>query len=968
MNKVFTRTALSIAVLQLALLTGCSQTNPAEQHNTATSDSQTNAAAAAILLSPNDERQYRVVTLANQLQVLLISDPSSQKSAAALSVGVGMLQDPMNHQGMAHYLEHMLFLGTERYPDTKGYSEFMAANGGAQNAYTWLDITNYMFKVNNDAYDEALDRFSDFFKAPKLYKEYSDKEKNAVHAEWSMRREMDFFGQYALGAQLLGEHPANRFLIGNLESLSDKPGDSLHSAMLKFYQQYYSANQMRAVLLSNLPLAQMQTLAQKHFASIPNKQTKRPVVTAQPDLSKAAGQRIHYVPNEDVKQLRLEFIIKNNKSQFASKPNEFVSYLLGSEMPGTVTQQLKTLGLIASLGTTAMPDLYGNYGSFFIDVELTDTGMQQRERIVAELMRYLALVRRDGVDPKYFQEIKTSYQNKFRFLEKTDEFGYVANLADNMQLTPSRYVVAADYVYESFDRQAIADLTAQLTPSQLRVWYISKQEPHNASLHFYDGKYQLSTLSAAEIHSWQQAGELSLQLPAVNSLMPQDFTLKQASQAAVPELRVSNDQLKIWYAPSTAFASQPRGFLEIHVNTNAAERSIKAAVLQQLWRDLYQQQQGALQAEASAAGMGLELDTANGLVLSVDGFTDQQPALLRRALAGLAIKVEPAAFAQAVDRYVRNLQNSQRQFPIGQAFNHYQQLISADGYNDSALSQVATELTPADLTGFVQQTLSAHQLRVMAFGNYDQAALDQLAMMLSSALPAKRQNIAYQPEQEWRPEPGKTLVIEQDLPVSDTAVLDMLYHPTPTVAVQAAGLVLEEHFSNVTFETLRTEEQLAYAVTGGQTRHGDYSGFYLAIQTPVKNVAAMQQRFDDYKQQYAKVLATLSEADFQRLKQSTLVTLGEPAKNLRDEVQPLVADWYRERFSFDSKAKLINAVAKLQLADLQDYYRQTMLNPKAARISVQLRGSKFADQPFAKIKDASKITDLATFHQTMPRQ
>ncbi|MFP3481129.1 insulinase family protein, partial [Burkholderia sp. SIMBA_057] len=81
---------------------------------------------------------------------------------------------------LAHYLEHMLFLGTEKYPDTNEYSEFMSNNGGSQNASTWLDVTNYMFKINNSAYDEALDRFSDFFKAPKLYPEYADKGRNAV--------------------------------------------------------------------------------------------------------------------------------------------------------------------------------------------------------------------------------------------------------------------------------------------------------------------------------------------------------------------------------------------------------------------------------------------------------------------------------------------------------------------------------------------------------------------------------------------------------------------------------------------------------------------------------------------------------------------------------------------------------------------------------------------------------------------
>ena len=67
-----------------------------------------------VVKSPNDAREYRAIQLDNDLKVLLVSDPETQKSAASLSVGVGLLSDPMEQQGMAHYLEHMLFLGTEK--------------------------------------------------------------------------------------------------------------------------------------------------------------------------------------------------------------------------------------------------------------------------------------------------------------------------------------------------------------------------------------------------------------------------------------------------------------------------------------------------------------------------------------------------------------------------------------------------------------------------------------------------------------------------------------------------------------------------------------------------------------------------------------------------------------------------------------------------------------------------------------
>ncbi|OYW90100.1 MAG: hypothetical protein B7Z18_11995, partial [Alishewanella sp. 32-51-5] len=155
MKKLFIVSAVALAVI-----TGCAQQQPVSQ-GTAVEQQQ----ATAILVSPNDQRQYKTLTLPNKIEVILVSDPTTENSAVSLSVGAGMLQDPMTQQGLAHYLEHMLFMGTERYPDPAEYSNFVSQHNGAANAYTWLDITNYMLQINNQAFDEALDRFSDFFKS-----------------------------------------------------------------------------------------------------------------------------------------------------------------------------------------------------------------------------------------------------------------------------------------------------------------------------------------------------------------------------------------------------------------------------------------------------------------------------------------------------------------------------------------------------------------------------------------------------------------------------------------------------------------------------------------------------------------------------------------------------------------------------------------------------------------------------------
>ncbi|WP_445767270.1 insulinase family protein [Rheinheimera sp.] len=959
MKKLFV-----ISAVALAVLTGCA----GEASMSIAAQSAQQQVQGQVLASPNDNRAYKTLVLPNKLEVMLVSDPTAEKSAAALSVGVGLLQDPMSQQGMAHYLEHMLFLGTERYPDTNEYSAFMTANGGAQNAYTWLDITNYMFKVNNNAYDEALDRFSDFFKAPKLYPEYTDKEKNAVNAEWSMRREMDFFGQYKLARNMMGSHSANRFLIGNLETLGDKADSKLHPETVAFYNQYYSANIMKAVLLSNLPLAEMEQLAVKHFANIENKQIDKPDVSAKLDFSQLAGKRIHYVPNNDVKQLRLDFTISNNSEQFAVKPNEFITYLLGSEMPGTPASQLKALGLISNLNASATPDLYGNYGSLSIDIDLTDAGMQNREGIVATIMQYIDLVKQQGVDSKYFSEIQTSLNNQFRFLEKGDEFGYVSNLADAMQKVPARHAINAPFYYQRFDAGAIQDVLAQLTPQRLRIWYISKQEPHDSSLHFYDGKYKISDISQQEQQSWQQAAQIALNLPAVNRMLPENFALTAPQAQDKPELVVQQDAISAWLYPSQQFASQPRGVLEIFINSDMVQQQVKAKVALALWRDLYNLQQSALATEADIAGMQLRLSDGNGLALTVSGFTDKQPQLLQQALASLAISVDEQGFAQAKDRFIRGVQNQSKQFPFQQAFLAYNSLVRSGNYDADAMVNAAQNLTLAELQSTVAQVLANNQLRIFAFGNYDKAALQQVVTTVAKALPAKRSEQPYSRTAFWLPEPGKTLVVHKDIDVADVALVDVHVHPEPSFNQLARATVLRSHFSNIAFDKLRTEEQLAYAVGGTSMQLEDYVGFAMYIQTPVKSVVEIQTRFDSFKQQYAAELDKLTEDDFAKLKASALITLKEPAKNLREEVGPLINDWYREKFSFDSKQRLIDAVEQVTLADVKAFYRETMLNADAARISVQMRGTKFRDQPFADLPGQTKVADVAAFHRQMKRQ
>ena len=113
-----------------------------------------------------DYRNYRYVELENRMKCLLVEDPKTQLSAANLIVKSGSLNDPKGVDGLAHFCEHMLFLGTEKYPNENHFEKFLSKHGGSHNAATGEDFTYYFFDVKNEKFNETLDIVSQFFKKP----------------------------------------------------------------------------------------------------------------------------------------------------------------------------------------------------------------------------------------------------------------------------------------------------------------------------------------------------------------------------------------------------------------------------------------------------------------------------------------------------------------------------------------------------------------------------------------------------------------------------------------------------------------------------------------------------------------------------------------------------------------------------------------------------------------------------------
>jgi insulysin len=300
---------------------------------------------STIIQSPNDQREYRSLKLDNGLKVILVSDRNADKAAASLAVGVGSGDDPKGRQGLAHFLEHMLFLGTEPFPDSGEYQNYISKHGGSHNAFTAHDVTNYFFEIDNNDLEGALDRFAPFFISPTFDAKYVKREKNAVNAEYTSKSKDDGRRIFSAGKQAMNPaHPYAQFATGSLKTLEDRPDSMIRDELIAFYQQHYSANEMTFALIGNYDLDILEQWTQEKFSAIPEREVITKVKRPSLYLRDQLPLDLQIEPIKELRQLRLTFPVPESLSAYHYKPLQIINHLLGHEGEGSLLALFKKRG------------------------------------------------------------------------------------------------------------------------------------------------------------------------------------------------------------------------------------------------------------------------------------------------------------------------------------------------------------------------------------------------------------------------------------------------------------------------------------------------------------------------------------------------------------------------------------------------------------------------------------------------
>nr|VFK00311.1 MAG: insulysin [Candidatus Kentron sp. LFY] len=426
----------------------------------------------SVITSPHDTRRYAALELPNRLKVLVISDPITDKAAAALDVFAGSNADPENRPGLAHFLEHMLFLGTRKYPGPDAFQMFIAKHAGEQNAYTGFAHTNYFFDVDARHLREALDRFGQFFIAPIFSDAYADRERSAVDAEFHTKKKNDTWRKMETIKQVMNpRHPFSRFTIGDLETFSDG-GDTgetpIRQDLMALYGRYYSANLMALTVLGKEPVEVLAQWVKDVFSAIPDFDAKPPRTAEPMFTSGRLPTHIILRPVQELRQLTLLFPVPAPRPHYKTKPLYYISHIIGHEGKGSLLSLLKERGWAEALSAGIDLD-HPDSAAFGVSISLTEKGIEKTDAIVALVFQTIGVME---VRESLFEEISRLADIDFLFQEKSPPMDYVSHLANALHEYPMPEVLRGPLAMDHYDEALIRRYLSALTPDNVLVMVV----------------------------------------------------------------------------------------------------------------------------------------------------------------------------------------------------------------------------------------------------------------------------------------------------------------------------------------------------------------------------------------------------------------------------------------------------------------------------------------------------------------
>ena len=867
---------------------------------------------------PLDKSQVSKLTLENGLKVYLLSDPDFNKSSASMCVDAGSLQDPENRQGLAHFLEHMLFLGTEKYPDVDEYSTYLQNNGGMSNAYTAGDHTNYQFQVFPNAFEGALDRFAQFFIAPLFTAKYTDREKNAVHSEYQKNKMNDNWREQQIIFSFVREgHPQRKFNIGNLETL----GDIKREELLEFYNDEYSSNRMSLAVLSNHSLDDLEKWSRAYFSAIPNHNLEEIIYDHDVINRKETFRLVTINPVKDLRDLEISFLLPGTRKYYKSKPGRILGYIAGHEGMGSVLSFLKGKGWARALraGVYQATDSY-SYAN--LRIGLTPEGLKEYRSIIKSVMSYIKLLKNSEYPDYVFDHLKTMSSLDEIYTNKGEGMWRATSLSNEANQFPLEDAGRIRYIFEEQDKAVWNEILSYCVPDNMLSTLISKDVKTNKLEHFFEAPYGYEEDDEFYQELINVGLDSNLALPEPNSFLPENASVpnRKHKDHIVPRLLVNERGMKLYFGKDHEFL-RPKGVINFKILFPEGKMSLEHRVMLKMYVACVNESLNELAYPAKQAGLNYTLrEGYEGLYLTISGYTESAMTLYDIIMSHLVnYQISDDQFNALKDKILRDYQN----FPLSDAWQ-VTRGKNADVYNNVNYDweesfEMATGITGESVRKYGKSIYKRIYVEGLIYGDFSKREARRTVRIFkekTGARPVPRdESFELRYLTQEKPE---SIQYVGNLDVDNSCFWREYHFGLDSPETRAAVMIISQALKQPFFTEMRTNQQLGYIVWSSNLNRDENHYLYFAIQSGEYSADELNHRADEFIKTCPSLLKAMSADMFEQLRESAIEKLEQKPKSISERSTKLTTLIFEHNAEFDRDEKTISAIRNVEKNELAE--------------------------------------------------
>ncbi|KAI0330109.1 LuxS/MPP-like metallohydrolase [Cubamyces sp. BRFM 1775] len=925
-----------------------------------------------------DDRQYRLLELHNGLRAVLVHDHAADKAAASLTVTTGSMLDPDDIPGLAHFCEHMMIKGSEKYPSESDYHSFISTNGGTRNAVTGPPSTEYWFSISPIALAGGLERLAAFHCAPLFTESLTAREVNAVDSEFKRNWQNDARRILQVNKTLsIPGHPWSKFGTGNYVSLTAAGrclGENVseeavlkdtRKRLLEWWRSQYCASRMMLAVIGKEELDELTNLVVPLFSKIANRGLDpRPAFKHDAWGPEHMGTVVFVQTVKDYHAFSLTFQLPDLREHYATKPAYFLTHFLGHESPGSICAYLKKRGWLLNI-SAGVSGTSRSVQFFKISGRLTLEGYLHYRDVIRAIFSYIALLRAAfPLEPYHFDEVKTMAETSFRFKEKAQPHTYASVLAHGLaEPYPPEWLLSGPYLYREYDEALVKGILEGFVPERGRVMLEAKE--HRAEVvgedvvweteKWYGTQYAVKKLDESFLRELGEPNQNEeLHLPAPNPFIPKDLSVSKIDPAKYPVLIKRTEKSMLWYKKDDQFWV-PKAHVKIDIKTPLAYATPRLAMLTRLFVDLVEDALAEVTYDADLAGLSYAItNQIEGLTVSVGGYNDKIHVLLRTVLDKLrGLQVHPDRLRVLKEKIQREYENFYMGQPSGLSERYATWAFMPTIWTAAEKLLELSLITEDDVSRHRDELLSRVFVEALVNGNVTRERTLEI-------LDVAEQSLNYRPLVPSEIPRQRSLVLP---PASN--VISRRRHANPKEVNSSLSYYLQ--FGEVTdvnlrstlalivhilrepcYAILRTEEQLGYVVACAQWFINGTVGLGVKIQS-TRAPWYTESRVDAFFEKMGDRIAAMSADKFATEKEGLIVKTLERPKNLGEETVRFWGHIRNGRYNFVKHETDGDAIRALTLAEVIRTFN-TLVRPSTGeqtrkKFSVHLLSQQLQDEP-----------------------